>query len=59
MERPKPVRRRKGDIDRRKHEDDYAEHVIGGAHVSRTNVPPPARGTADDRPTKSRPKTDR
>jgi hypothetical protein len=59
MARRKAARRRKGDIDRRKHEDDYAEHVIGGAHVSRMKVTPPARGTADDRPTKSRPKTDR
>jgi hypothetical protein len=47
----------KGDIDRYRHDYDYAEHVIGGAHVDW--IVKPERSTAHDRPKKSHLKTDR
>jgi len=49
----------KADIDRVKHDDDYAERTVLGVHVHRTGTAPHERSTAEDRPKKSSPKPDR
>ena len=58
MERGKAERPMPADIDRTKHDEDYAERVIGGARVSRTGRKPSERITANDRAEKPRAKTD-
>jgi len=59
MDRQKAGRHMKGDIDRVKHDDDYAEHTVLGAHVHRTGAAPRERSTSEDRPKKSRAKSHR